>query len=145
MPKLRTLSECQNHRCCYCGFTMVLHVHTDGQPPPQNAATRDHIIPKCHGGPKNKNLVAACVQCNNLRGDMDPVAFYNLLSKLFRRSATLQERWHDLSSDELKSLRLRCIDTHERQLAGLARRSIEHAFRHQRLLLVAGHNLTTAP
>ncbi len=48
------------HRCQYCGKTDI-------------SLTVDHIIPKAHGGIESwENLVAACVQCNNKKGDRSP-------------------------------------------------------------------------
>jgi 5-methylcytosine-specific restriction endonuclease McrA len=45
------------HRCQYCG-------RTDLQ------LTVDHIVPKSHSGEDTwENLVAACVHCNNKKGD----------------------------------------------------------------------------
>jgi 5-methylcytosine-specific restriction endonuclease McrA len=32
------------------------------------AATRDHVVPKCHGGTQ---IMIICFTCNNLKGDMD--------------------------------------------------------------------------
>lgn len=49
-----------NHRCQYCGR---------GDLP----LTVDHVIPKSQGGEDNwGNLVTACVQCNNKKGDRTP-------------------------------------------------------------------------
>jgi 5-methylcytosine-specific restriction endonuclease McrA len=48
------------HRCQYCGR---------GDLP----LTVDHVIPKSHGGDDTwENLVCACVQCNNKKGDRTP-------------------------------------------------------------------------
>ncbi len=47
-------------RCQYCG-------KHDSQ------LTIDHVIPKRHGGKDTwENLVTACVQCNNVKGDRTP-------------------------------------------------------------------------
>ncbi|MBD7956385.1 HNH endonuclease [Microbacterium sp. Sa4CUA7] len=46
------------HRCGYCG---------------SSAATIDHVLPRSRGGTNSwENLVAACVRCNNLKGDRTP-------------------------------------------------------------------------
>lgn len=46
------------HRCGYCG---------------KAAATIDHVLPRSRGGGDTwENLVAACVRCNNLKGDRTP-------------------------------------------------------------------------
>ncbi len=49
-----------NHRCAYCGR---------GDLP----LTIDHVIPKSKGGDDSwENLVAACLPCNNKKGDRTP-------------------------------------------------------------------------
>ena len=48
-----------NHRCQYCGISTNL--------------TIDHIIPKSKGGEDSwENLTAACIKCNNKKGDRTP-------------------------------------------------------------------------
>jgi 5-methylcytosine-specific restriction endonuclease McrA len=48
------------HRCQYCGRTDV-------------PLTVDHVIPRARGGEDSwENLVAACVRCNNKKGDRLP-------------------------------------------------------------------------
>ena len=61
------------HRCQYCGKADVV-------------LTVDHIIPKAHGGVETwENLVAACVHCNNKKGDRTPEeAHMKLLRKPIR-------------------------------------------------------------
>lgn len=45
-----------NHLCAYCG---------------KNANTIDHVVPKSRGGADSwENLVACCLRCNNLKGDL---------------------------------------------------------------------------
>jgi 5-methylcytosine-specific restriction endonuclease McrA len=49
-----------NYRCQYCGGTT-------------KPLTLDHVIPKSKGGGETwENLVAACVDCNNKKGDRSP-------------------------------------------------------------------------
>ena len=130
-PAYRHLSERQNHRCCYCGHVMIYHVHYDGTPTPRNAATKDHFEPRTYGGATNfQNLIVACYQCNHLRGEMEAVAFFNLIQKWFKRDVTLRERWHHVKREELYAFGLHCYDVHKRQLRGRAKRYIEYAFRH---------------
>ena len=46
-------------------------------------ATREHVIPRAFGGPTEWwNLVAACSECNSLRGHMFAVKFYYLRLRL---------------------------------------------------------------
>jgi len=61
------------HRCQYCGRGDV-------------PLTVDHIVPKARGGEDAwENLVCACVQCNNKKGDRTPEeAIMNLLRKPMR-------------------------------------------------------------
>lgn len=48
------------HKCAYCGR---------GDLP----LTIDHVIPKSKGGDESwENLVAACLPCNNRKGDRSP-------------------------------------------------------------------------
>ena len=46
------------HRCGYCG---------------KSATTIDHVLPRSRGGADSwENLVAACLRCNNVKGDRTP-------------------------------------------------------------------------
>jgi 5-methylcytosine-specific restriction endonuclease McrA len=64
-----------NHKCGYCGR---------GDLP----LTIDHVIPKSRGGQDSwENLVAACLPCNNKKGDRTPEeASLKLRNKLFTPS-----------------------------------------------------------
>lgn len=135
------LSEPQNHRCCYCTHVIERYRSYAGQPLPPNAITRDHLHPKSQGGKNGENLLAACHQCNLLRGDMDAMAFYNLLQRLFARSPRLRTNWHSLSRATLSNLRVRFLITHERQLRGVAKRDINAAFMHAKLMEHHEHTL----
>lgn len=45
--------------CMYCG-----------NPFPDSALTRDHVVPRCRGGAHSwENLVTACYRCNHHKGD----------------------------------------------------------------------------
>ncbi len=140
MKHINRISEAQNHRCCYCGHTVVRY-RPGTAAMPRNTATRDHIIPRCHGGTYGNNIVIACVQCNNLRGDMEAYAFYNLMQKWFKRNPLWQSQWYALKKETLQFLFREALATHERQLKGLAVRNKEYAFRHQQLLHTHGHLL----
>ncbi len=131
MVDIIALSEPQNHRCCYCGHAMIRHKHIDGAPMPRNAATKDHLEPRFYGGvTTTENLIAACYQCNSLRGELEALAFFNLQQKWFKRDESLRPRWHSASREELVEFKIQCQSVHVRQLNGLGRRSLEHAFRH---------------
>ena len=48
------------HKCAYCGRSDL-------------TLTIDHVVPKARGGGDTwENLVAACVKCNNKKGDRTP-------------------------------------------------------------------------
>ena len=131
MLSIYFLSEPQNHRCCYCGHRMVEICMQTLPFVTRNAMTREHVICRSYGGETTReNLVAACRMCNEMRGNMDAIAFYNLLQKWFKRDETLHDRWHHITVDEYRQLKLGCLRTQERHLRGLARRSIEYAYRH---------------
>lgn len=53
-------------RCRYCGRA----VEMPGLHPHEAMATVDHVVPKSAGGSnKVRNLVTACLKCNNEKGD----------------------------------------------------------------------------
>jgi 5-methylcytosine-specific restriction endonuclease McrA len=57
------------HRCQYCGRSDV-------------SLTVDHVVPKARGGDETwENLVAACVRCNNAKGDRTPVEAHMVLRR----------------------------------------------------------------
>lgn len=73
--KLRYLFNMQSGVCPYCGVDMTLE---HGHP---NTATIEHIIPKSKGGKQIRgNYMAACLNCNNERGDL-PIALYLIRKK----------------------------------------------------------------
>jgi HNH endonuclease len=131
MSYMQRLTESQNHLCCYCGHRMITGRFEQYVTQPRNLLTKDHLEPRTYGGlTQYNNLIAACAQCNNLRGEMEAQAFYNLQQKWFKRDSTLKARWHQISRAELYEFKKQCHDAHERQLHGLAIRNIEYAFRH---------------
>lgn len=131
MVDIIALSEPQNHRCCYCGHEMIRHQHIEGKPIPRNAATKDHLEPRYYGGKTiPENMVAACCQCNNLRGEVDAMTYFNLVQKWFKRDKTLWSRWHTISRAEMAEFKIQCITAYAKQLNGQGRHSLESAFRH---------------
>ena len=104
--KVQTLSERQNGDCRYCGNPMIRHEHLDGVPTPPDAMTKDHVICRSRGGPDhNKNLVAACFQCNNLRSSVDCMIFTLVLYLYFWFDRTRRNRWHEHEKYELRRIR----------------------------------------
>jgi hypothetical protein len=62
MPTSRKRAHGQ--RCPYCDRTMQL-----GHP--RLNPTRDHFVPQSQGG-TGADIIMACLQCNNIKGDMMP-------------------------------------------------------------------------
>jgi 5-methylcytosine-specific restriction endonuclease McrA len=62
VPNLKeTLSEAQNHKCCYCGTPFSYKTKAE-QP------TFEHAVPLVHGGVDHPdNMAIACDKCNNDR------------------------------------------------------------------------------
>jgi 5-methylcytosine-specific restriction endonuclease McrA len=63
----------ENRRCFWCGRRVRLHWRgqQDREEPPADAATLDRIIPASQGGTyRLDNLVCACHECNQKRGNM---------------------------------------------------------------------------
>lgn len=60
----------QDGLCHYCGIEMTMTRQR------HNTCTREHVIPRAHGGGNHKeNIVGACAVCNNARGDSDYLTF----------------------------------------------------------------------
>jgi 5-methylcytosine-specific restriction endonuclease McrA len=68
---ITNLFRAQKGRCYICCGRMTLE---RGKP---NTATKDHVIPRYHGGSdRQRNLAAACSRCNHERGhDWDAATF----------------------------------------------------------------------
>jgi hypothetical protein len=84
------LSEQQNHRCCYCATLTWIsdsrspnpEFQPDRLPGMKNRqmATADHLLPVVKGGSeKIENMVMACDYCNQLRGDMPALEFWEIM------------------------------------------------------------------
>lgn len=72
--KAAALSEAQNHRCCYCGVRFA-----EGADHPASM-TIEHLVRRADGGRREwLNEVAACRSCNNMRHELDPMAFESLI------------------------------------------------------------------
>lgn len=84
----------QSGRCAYCGIQMQMWRYRKWRRVPRDAATLDHIIPKCRGGKHRRdNLVAACYGCNNEKGALTGEEFMMLKaarSQGSRETALLQ-------------------------------------------------------
>jgi 5-methylcytosine-specific restriction endonuclease McrA len=64
----KALAARQKGKCYYCGIIMT---ESDGVA--RTSLTLDHYVPKALGGQNTRsNYVAACLDCNNLKGDLMP-------------------------------------------------------------------------
>lgn len=98
--RTRKLSRQQDGKCFYCGVLMSSTIgrgkHYTKRPWDM---TTEHIIPQCMGGKGGNNLVAACVQCNEMWSGFDSFVhrmikktggeawrFYHMIDKLKRTS-----------------------------------------------------------
>ena len=80
--------------CFYCGDKMIPHSKKVRRNP--KAATAEHIIPRCDGGVKVwYNIVCACKECNEFKGNID----YEIFLKIRKL-----ENWKELSKIELWKL-----------------------------------------
>ena len=110
----RSLSESQNHRCCWCGQRCDDHGNGDLR------ATIEHVIPRDRGGSnKRHNLVMACRRCNTIRGNdihrsvkeiltqtVDPLQFMvkdsNRIQRYIRKAKKMNENgWLDSGGGDL--------------------------------------------
>lgn len=73
--RLIILAEAQNWRCCYCGIRCIGEHNTDDR------ASIDHFVPINAGGKRRDwyNEIMACRKCNQTRGSMRAIKFYNLV------------------------------------------------------------------
>ncbi len=64
----------QGGKCFYCGRDMIRQAGAPrkGDINNRRLATLDHIVPKSRGGGGGINLVWACHQCNNKKGNNPP-------------------------------------------------------------------------
>lgn len=123
------LLEAQNYNCCYCHHHMPTSKHLQTV---RNEPTKDHVEPRCHGGPTEEfNLVMACAQCNQIRGAMDAEVFYTLLWHWFQRDPTLRERWHQIPRSEVARLKHECSRIHRIQWHRRLKRCVAAAVLHQ--------------
>lgn len=85
----------QNGLCHYCGKEMILAGYPGrmSRPERKRMASKDHIIPRAHGGTHNiKNLVCACNHCNTRRGTM-PYHLFVWIHKNHRQWQMFARRW----------------------------------------------------
>lgn len=84
-PRLASLIEHQGGRCYYCTREMVSRHET-------LAPSIDHKTPICMGGAGGvPNIVAACRECNGLKGPLDAETFIAVRLDRARLYAALAE------------------------------------------------------
>lgn len=105
MSRIIKLSECQNHRCAYCGIELLhpkfrisgkkparelppipaLNWKTHSKSKKYRRATVDHVIPRCDGGTDSlANTVAACKLCNEYRGNVPAEVAFERIQRLIK-------------------------------------------------------------
>lgn len=70
------LCAAQGGKCFYCEVMFTGPVAPKAADLRATQWTRDHLLPKCNGHGRIRNIILACVRCNSKKG---------------KRSATLQE------------------------------------------------------
>lgn len=85
----RNILRRDGNKCAYCGRSDV-------------ALTVDHVIPKARGGKDTwENLVAACLVCNNRKGNRTPEeADMKLLVKPFKPNHIMFIKYHTSRTDD---------------------------------------------
>ncbi len=61
-------SKRQVYRCYWCDRPIKKHNPRADGTVPDNALTREHLLPKSKGGGQGKNIRKACMRCNMERG-----------------------------------------------------------------------------
>lgn len=76
--------ERDGRRCRHCERPVRIVKLKDGERQPKDMATEDHKVPRCDGGGDElTNLLLACFDCNNRRGNQSLETF--ALSEAARR------------------------------------------------------------
>ena len=89
MKKLKQLFNEQNGLCYWCNCQCQLPIlNKERQSFRKNTATREHLIPRVHGGSnRSPNLKMACQWCNSNRGSMDAVRWKRIAKDPIKREA----------------------------------------------------------
>ena len=95
-----SLSEAQNHRCCYCKLICTIE---EDHPPARGSATIEHVIPRSQGGAdKYRNMAMACAFCNGMRGILDPYHFEHLIGIIHSKCPEMRDVWHTMDLEIAK-------------------------------------------
>jgi len=143
MVKIILLSGEQNHRCCYCGNSMIYHDFNRKGAIPPNAMTRDHVIPKSYGGcGYYQNIVIACRQCNSLRGNVHAHIFYQLIERWKKRNPDFAKTWYSISREEHWRYKMEVLFYQSLHLKSRRRESAEDSERYERFSTYNGKYLS---
>ncbi len=93
----------QRWLCYYCDKSMAIATDGTGKQTPDQAS-RDHYVAQSKGG---RVVVAACVRCNNLKGDTDANQFKETVQQLLQ-NPHIDAIWHR-DIDGLQSILARII------------------------------------
>lgn len=77
--KVWTIAAHFGYRCYYCGQSVSRERNTRLARHAPNAATIDHVVPRCDGGSDLGNRVCSCHSCNNLKGANTVETFMHVL------------------------------------------------------------------
>lgn len=80
----------KNPNCYYCGRETLPAPTGDTPPAYPLTATIDHMIPASRGGGAGANLVLACRDCNELKGDMTSEEFAEAINRMVARGRHIQ-------------------------------------------------------
>lgn len=70
--RIGLLKKAQGTLCCYCDCQMVEIKRVEGQTPPKDSMTLEHLLRVEDGGSHDlDNLALACYECNTKRGAID--------------------------------------------------------------------------
>lgn len=143
MVKIILLSGEQNHRCCYCSNGMTYHNFNLRGPIPRNAMTRDHVIPKSYGGTGYyQNIVIACRQCNEIRGNLHAHVFHRLMEEWKKRDVDFIPSWYYFSKQHLWRYKMEVLLYQNLHLKSHRKRSHEDSSRYNRFMVHHGSQLT---
>ena len=104
----RMLCEAQNWRCAYCSIEITPGVVKDDRDRKGRLLKRDstieHFEPRVHGGWRRWiNEIAACRMCNEGRGRLDAMVYFEKVQELGRRKAAAWGRREQAAEDRTRS------------------------------------------
>ena len=110
MANLKKLWRLQNGLCYFCDCET--HIRKPGGPIHQRMATVEHMIPRSRGGSNYMtNLKMSCYDCNNSRGDLEALTWYEIVNspkklKAFRRARLLRKTLARIRKKKKRAVKL---------------------------------------